>query len=76
MQPVQSPRHLASGLTFMSPLRPCPVRREPSFGHGMLTLQNATHATFTWHRNQDGAAQASDSVLVVRETACHNQRIP
>ena len=42
----------------------------------MLTLHNATEATFTWHRNQDGAAQAADSVTIRRDTACYNQRIP
>ena len=26
--------------------------REPSFGHGMLLLQNLTHAQWRWHRNQ------------------------
>lgn len=26
--------------------------REPSFGHGMLLLQNTTHAQWRWHRNQ------------------------
>ena len=26
--------------------------REPSFGHGLLLLQNTTHAAWRWHRNQ------------------------
>ena len=26
--------------------------REPSFGHGLLLLENSTHAQWRWHRNQ------------------------
>ncbi|KAK9805338.1 hypothetical protein WJX73_003577 [Symbiochloris irregularis] len=48
--------------------------REPSFGHGILEFHNATEATFTWHRNQDGAAVASDVVQIRRNLRCHNQR--
>lgn len=48
--------------------------REPSFGHGMLELQNATHATWTWNRNQDGAQQVADQVTLARDTAaCANR---
>ncbi|GAB4821364.1 hypothetical protein N2152v2_008410 [Parachlorella kessleri] len=41
--------------------------REPSFGHGMLTLLNATHATWEWHRNQDAADVVADSVTIIRD---------
>ena len=30
--------------------------REPSFGHGLLSLENSTHAQWRWHRNQVLAA--------------------
>ncbi|KAK6944019.1 Iron/zinc purple acid phosphatase-like C-terminal domain [Dillenia turbinata] len=38
------------------------VFREASFGHGQLEVMNATHALWTWHRNQDDVAVAADSV--------------
>lgn len=31
---------------------PTSAFREPSFGHGLLRVHNATHATWTWNRNQ------------------------
>lgn len=34
--------------------------REFSFGHGVLSLVNDTHARWGWHRNQDGAAVEAD----------------
>ncbi len=50
----------------------CPLRcREASFGHAILQLVNATTATFTWHRNQDGAPVVGDFATIVRDTvAC------
>lgn len=39
--------------------------REPSFGHGHLSVINSSHALWTWHRNEDdsvAAATASDKV--------------
>jgi hypothetical protein len=46
-------------------------RREASFGHAILQLINATTATFTWHRNQDGAMVVGDFATIVRDTiAC------
>ncbi|KAK6942622.1 Iron/zinc purple acid phosphatase-like C-terminal domain [Dillenia turbinata] len=38
------------------------VFREASFGHGQLEIMNATHAQWTWHRNDDDVAIAADSV--------------
>ncbi|XP_021740821.1 purple acid phosphatase 5-like [Chenopodium quinoa] len=35
--------------------------REASFGHAILEIKNRTHAYYTWHRNQDDEAVASDS---------------
>ncbi|KAL4432463.1 hypothetical protein ABPG77_001762 [Micractinium sp. CCAP 211/92] len=40
--------------------------REPSFGHGILTIQNATHALWEWHKNQVDDSQVSDSVMLTR----------
>lgn len=36
--------------------------REASFGHGQLEMVNASHALWTWHRNDDGEAVAADQV--------------
>ena len=36
--------------------------REASFGHAILDIKNRTHAYYEWHRNQDGAAVAADSL--------------
>lgn len=44
--------------------------REPSYGHGIIDLLDATHARFTWHRNQDGNAEIADSVLLHRDPKC------
>ena len=44
--------------------------REASFGHGILSVLNATHASWTWHRDQDGERVVSDSVAVVRSASC------
>merc|ERR1711920_215296 len=35
--------------------------REFSFGHGILSLVNATHARWEWNRNQDDVAINADS---------------
>ena len=48
--------------------------REPSFGEGTLEVYNATHAQWTWHRNQDGAQQVAAQVVLVRNlSACKNR---
>ncbi|KAG6519929.1 purple acid phosphatase 22-like [Zingiber officinale] len=36
--------------------------REASFGHGELRVANATHARWTWHRNDDAYATVRDEV--------------
>ncbi|CAH9095501.1 unnamed protein product [Cuscuta epithymum] len=38
--------------------------REASFGHGMLEVVNASHAKWTWHRNEDDEAITADSVWI------------
>eukprot|EP00884_Botryococcus_braunii_P011459 jgi/Botrbrau1/20313/Bobra.0410s0001.1 len=44
--------------------------RDPSFGHGILVVQNATHAVWEWHRNQDAEDVVSDRTLFVRIPNC------
>lgn len=36
--------------------------REASFGHGQLEVLNATHAIWTWHRNDDDVSVVADTV--------------
>ena len=48
--------------------------REPSFGHGILELASTTEATWTWHKNQDSVAVASDTVRIRRNLQCTNQQ--
>eukprot|EP00250_Pteridium_aquilinum_P009915 c19024_g1_i1 orf=45-1793(+) len=42
--------------------------RDSSFGHGILEVLNATHALWTWHRNQDvyEAEHYGDQIYIVR----------
>lgn len=40
-------------LRFDNPSPPISVYREPSFGHGRLRVVNATHAHWSWHRNNE-----------------------
>ena len=48
--------------------------REPSFGHGMLTLVDAATAQWKWNRNQDsGIAVVSDGV---RLQIMHPTKLP
>ncbi|XP_010678957.2 purple acid phosphatase 6 isoform X1 [Beta vulgaris subsp. vulgaris] len=46
---------------FIYPQPSYSAYREASFGHAMLEIKNRTHAYYTWHRNQDDEAVASDS---------------
>lgn len=36
--------------------------REASFGHGMFEVVNATHALWSWHRNDDDEPVVADQV--------------
>lgn len=79
--PSNCPAPLPGSCVTKQQGRFCPVKqpdwsafREPSFGHGMLTFHNASDASFTWHRNQDGAAVVSDTVHIQRNLDCHNQQ--
>lgn len=44
--------------------------REPSFGHGMFVVHNASVATWEWHRNVDGNKEVGDSVVLQRLEDC------
>lgn len=37
--------------------------REASFGHATFEIKNRTHAYYSWHRNVDGYAVKSDSMV-------------
>ena len=51
--------------------------REQSFGHGILTFVNQTHALFEWNRNQDTFDEYGDQVYIVRTPqTCPNQYGP
>ncbi|GAB4814669.1 hypothetical protein N2152v2_001715 [Parachlorella kessleri] len=50
------------------------LMRDPSFGHGMLTLHNATHAEWKWYRNQDGEAKSAHHVYIERTDKCSPER--
>ncbi|KAJ9184457.1 hypothetical protein P3X46_004182 [Hevea brasiliensis] len=47
---------------YIDPKPAISVFREASFGHGQLEVVNATHAQWTWHRNDDDEQFASDSI--------------
>lgn len=47
---------------YIDPKPEISLFREASFGHGILEVVNATHALWTWHRNDDDEAVISDSV--------------
>ncbi|XP_016465792.1 purple acid phosphatase 18-like [Nicotiana tabacum] len=40
------------------------VFREASFGHGELAIINSTHASWSWHRNDDDEPVRSDQVQI------------
>ncbi|KAK3445590.1 hypothetical protein EUGRSUZ_A01510 [Eucalyptus grandis] len=46
---------------YINPAPPISVFREASFGHGQLEVVNATHALWTWHRNDDDEDMEADS---------------
>nr|CAB3459394.1 unnamed protein product [Digitaria exilis] len=51
--------------------------REASFGHGRLEVVNATHALWTWHRNDDDVAVVADQVWITSlraNPACNKNR--
>uniref|UniRef100_A0A2N9H7F9 Purple acid phosphatase n=1 Tax=Fagus sylvatica TaxID=28930 RepID=A0A2N9H7F9_FAGSY len=47
---------------YQNPKPDISLFREASFGHGELNVVNATHALWTWHRNDDDEAVVSESI--------------
>lgn len=59
---------------FLNPQPSISVFREASFGHGRLEVVNATHARWSWHRNDDDNAVVADDVWftsLAANLACH-----
>ncbi|KAK1628784.1 hypothetical protein QYE76_003099 [Lolium multiflorum] len=48
---------------YIDPQPKTSVFREASFGHGRLQVVNATHALWTWHRNDDDEPVVADQVF-------------
>ncbi|XP_015698217.2 probable purple acid phosphatase 20 [Oryza brachyantha] len=49
---------------YVDPQPAASAFREASFGHGRLEVVNATHARWTWHRNDDDEAVVADEVWI------------
>nr|XP_051185819.1 probable purple acid phosphatase 20 [Lolium perenne] len=49
---------------YIDPQPKTSVFREASFGHGRLQVVNATHALWTWHRNDDDEPVVADQVWI------------
>ncbi|KAK4348371.1 hypothetical protein RND71_031126 [Anisodus tanguticus] len=49
---------------YIDPKPETSVFREASFGHGEFDVVNATHAQWTWHRNDDDEAVVSDTIWI------------
>ncbi|OQU78718.1 probable purple acid phosphatase 20 isoform X2 [Sorghum bicolor] len=49
---------------YIDPQPAISVFREASFGHGRLEVVNATHALWTWHRNDDDEPVVADQVWI------------
>ncbi|KAK7337222.1 hypothetical protein VNO77_17785 [Canavalia gladiata] len=47
---------------YINPKPEISIFREASFGHGLLQVVNASHARWTWHRNDDFEAVVADSL--------------
>ncbi|WVZ88366.1 hypothetical protein U9M48_034896 [Paspalum notatum var. saurae] len=61
---------------FVHPQPAISAFREASFGHGRLEVVNATHALWTWHRNDDDEPVVADQVLITSlaaNPACNNR---
>ena len=55
----------------------CPVKqpewsayREPSFGHGLLDIHNATHAHWMWVKGQEQEPVVADEAWIIRNKGC------
>ncbi|XP_076884591.1 putative purple acid phosphatase 20 [Bidens hawaiensis] len=54
---------LASNYTEPQPM--ISAFREASFGHGQFEVVNASHAKWSWHRNEDDVSVHADSVSII-----------
>lgn len=63
---------------FRNPKPEWSVFREASFGHGELRVANATHAFWSWHRNDDDEPVQSDGTwinsLISTGCVCEDRR--
>ncbi|KAM0910315.1 hypothetical protein ACQ4PT_014220 [Festuca glaucescens] len=62
---------------YIDPQPSTSVYREASFGHGRLQVANATHALWTWHRNDDNEPVVTDQVWITSlasNPACSNKK--
>ncbi|KAI5059915.1 hypothetical protein GOP47_0024335 [Adiantum capillus-veneris] len=50
---------------FLSPIPEWSLYREASYGHGILKMVNATHAHWSWHRNQDDELCSKDKLWLL-----------
>lgn len=49
---------------YQDPKPDISIFREASFGHGELDVVNATHAQWSWHRNDDDEAVVADTIWI------------
>ncbi|XP_057718585.1 probable purple acid phosphatase 20 [Arachis stenosperma] len=54
---------------YIDPKPDISIFREASFGHGILEVFNASHALWSWHRNDNDEATASDSAWLTTLTS-------
>lgn len=47
---------------YINPQPQISIFREASFGHGQFEVVNATHALWSWHRNDDDISVTADKV--------------
>lgn len=55
--------------SWLSPIPAWSAYHSATFGHGEFQIANATHAQFTWHRNQDDEPVVTDSYWVINSQA-------
>ncbi|XP_059306068.1 probable purple acid phosphatase 20 [Lycium ferocissimum] len=49
---------------YLDPKPEISIFREASFGHGEFDVVNATHAQWSWHKNDDDEAVVSDNIWI------------
>lgn len=66
-------------MTFDNPSPSISMFREASFGHGRLRIFNATHARWSWHRNNDADAVTADEIWLeslISSSPCNLSKSP